>query len=270
MNASADDAARDLSLEELLERARATPGLARLDWRDPIVARGLPALEAIKPWLASPELGNFAVIVIRWIGDLGHKDVALRTLQEGISTSPKNVRDRIRTAIEHLGGTVEDVVDRPLPGASLIGWYMNPQGSWHEIIDEVVRDGTRQFLSACRRWNSETWVTREGRQIVRQPQERDGGVHCDRGRFSGSSTWKATLAPLGDAGTHLFLQANVIWHVARGSDIVLTNEARSVYLTMCGRWIELNQARRIAPLPAVSPVCEDCVGFAKVDSSTAQ
>ena len=122
-------------------------------------------------------------------------------------------------------------------------------------------DGQRLFLGACRRWNSEGWVTRDGRQIVKSPPSGSGGIHCERGQYTGSPSWAATRAALGDRGPYLFLQSNVIWHIARGGDTVQTDEARSVYLTVCGFWIEQSQIGSVPPGTSGTDVCSKCANY---------
>ena len=128
MRGSAAADSQGLTLDELLERARNTSGLVRLDWRDPIAAHGVAAIEAIKSWLADPGSGFFATIVIRRIGQSGHTEPALNALRDGIVAAPHHVREHIRTAIEQLGGTLPPP-SHSAPGGSLIGWYMIPAGS---------------------------------------------------------------------------------------------------------------------------------------------
>lgn len=180
MPSSVAEEARDLPLAELLQRARAAPGLARLDWRDPIVAHGAPAVDAIKPWLADTELSFFAMIVIRWVGEAGNAEIAVAALKEGLGAAPDRVKDPIRKAIEHLGGKVD--LPSVGPHSTLLApSYMHPETVFHVIIDQVSESGTpwgEIYLTACRWAYSGATITALGGLVPNTGQTVCG--HCVR------------------------------------------------------------------------------------------
>jgi hypothetical protein len=70
-----------MQLAALLDEARQAPPDRRIQWRDRIAPYGPRAIEAIRPWLASPALAAFAVRVIERAGESGERELATRVLR---------------------------------------------------------------------------------------------------------------------------------------------------------------------------------------------
>jgi hypothetical protein len=141
--------AQGLSLDELLERARSASGLDLEDWRQPIVAHGVDAIDAIKPWLTLQDqrLGWFAVTVIAWVGRAGHADDAVTALREARAQAPARVKQHIREALGELS-TDEFLVH----GRRLAPSYLHPETIFHIIVDQVpgpVGPWSNIYLAAC-------------------------------------------------------------------------------------------------------------------------
>ena len=70
-----------MQLAALLAEASQAPPDRRIQWRDRIAPYGPRAIEAIRPWLASPALAAFAVRVIERAGESGDRELATRVLR---------------------------------------------------------------------------------------------------------------------------------------------------------------------------------------------
>jgi hypothetical protein len=91
-----------MTLEALLEQATvASPG-KRIELRDPIAAYGLPAVEAVRPWLVDTQLSAFAVRVVERVGLDGDPIEASRVLRSVRTKVPENVRSDVEAALLRL------------------------------------------------------------------------------------------------------------------------------------------------------------------------
>ena len=91
-----------MELAELLEDARtAAPG-RRIELRDPIAAYGVPAIQAVQPWLQDDRLAGFAVRVIERAGVDGERATATTVLRAARTKVPENVRTDVDWALERL------------------------------------------------------------------------------------------------------------------------------------------------------------------------
>jgi hypothetical protein len=108
-----------MELVELLEDARtAAPG-RRIELRDPIAAYGVPAIEAVQPWLQDDRLAGFAVRVIERAGVDGERAAATTVLRAARTKVPENVRTDVDWALERLKTTRPEkparTADAPAP-----------------------------------------------------------------------------------------------------------------------------------------------------------
>jgi hypothetical protein len=153
--ADSGDPSAGPDLQELLVRARAA-GPSRIEWRDPMVALGVPALTAVAPWLADQEMCFFAVTVIEYVGRAGNKAIAVRALRHGRSEAPEAVKPHIDAAIGRLGGAPR-VMSRPEPppmptGTLMMAGYHGSAGVHHIVADHlatVPEPWADLFLTSC-------------------------------------------------------------------------------------------------------------------------
>jgi hypothetical protein len=138
---SSENVLVQLTLAELMDQAEAASGLDRIDFRDPIAAHGLEAIEAVLPWLDGP-LAWFAVAVIERAGMTGHKRTARRVLRSSLGAASPEVRLAVRAALARLG-------ERPMPagpvlprGVMLAPGRNNPSAVHHVVVDRLERGGS--------------------------------------------------------------------------------------------------------------------------------
>ena len=167
----------ELSLEELLERARQEPtSFERLKWCDPLVDCGLPAIEGIKSWLVDPALGFFATIVIRRVGERLGAQAAVSALCEGRRTAPPSVRINIATALERLGGACGE----PPADDRYARSYTRPDEIYHLVVDVV--DGQSSWgeilLTKCGWAYTRETIESLGGPVDPLPMKKCG--HCRR------------------------------------------------------------------------------------------
>jgi hypothetical protein len=62
---TSDNHRAEPGLDELIESVRAASRQSRIAYRDRLAAFGAEAIAAVRPWLADPEFGAFAVRVIQ-------------------------------------------------------------------------------------------------------------------------------------------------------------------------------------------------------------
>lgn len=92
-----------MTLDKLLRAAECADGLTRIDFRDPIAAYGPRAIEKLRPWLADPRLGSFAVRTIAQAGrHPGAAEAARLALGAAASHAPASVARDIRDALTGL------------------------------------------------------------------------------------------------------------------------------------------------------------------------
>lgn len=90
-------------LRGLLDAARASSPMSRIEFRDPIAQFGLAAIAEVVTWLADPRLAAFAVRVIATAGaDGAHSEAAAALLAARTDASPAIQRD-IDEALIALG-----------------------------------------------------------------------------------------------------------------------------------------------------------------------
>lgn len=113
-----------MTLDEALAAARAADRSIRIEWRDPVAAHGIEALEAVEPWIADPELGAFAVRVIVAIGLAGETDAAIGSLLSMQRLAPtEHIAGDIRWALERLRPTASvRPAGAPRPVSERAGW----------------------------------------------------------------------------------------------------------------------------------------------------
>jgi hypothetical protein len=90
-----------LPLPELLDLARAGEPNERIRYRDPIVAHGVDAIAALKPWLVDPTLRSFAAVVITEVGRMGGKAAAREALLSAIAKARHHRLHHHRPADPH-------------------------------------------------------------------------------------------------------------------------------------------------------------------------
>jgi hypothetical protein len=95
---------QDPDLAELLAAARAASRTERINYRDAIAASGVPAIDAIAPWIEEPEFAAFAVRVIAKVGAAGPRDAAIAALLSASEDVSQQVRRDIDDALARLGG----------------------------------------------------------------------------------------------------------------------------------------------------------------------
>ena len=98
-----------MQLAVLLDEARQAPLDRRILWRDRIAPYGARAIEAVRPWLASPALAAFAVRVIERAGQHGDRELAARVLRAARREASPPIRADLNWALSRL---------RPAPSTS--------------------------------------------------------------------------------------------------------------------------------------------------------
>ena len=68
-------------IKDLIHEARAMSGLDRISMRDPIAEHGSSAIGPMIRLLGDETMGNFAIVVLRKIGDLGCRREVIDSLQ---------------------------------------------------------------------------------------------------------------------------------------------------------------------------------------------
>lgn len=91
-----------MQLAALLDEARQAPPDRRIQWRDQIAPYGARAIEAVRPWLATPALAAFAVRVIERAGENGDPKLASRVLRAVRREASPPIRDDIAWALARL------------------------------------------------------------------------------------------------------------------------------------------------------------------------
>jgi hypothetical protein len=122
----------DASLEDLLQQARDATPATRIDYRNPIAAHGLEAVEVMRDWLGDPKLGAFAVRVLRRVADSPARQEAIAALQAGRPRATSEaVRRDIDEALAALGvraasaapsAPTDPYAVEPVPSRAGSGW----------------------------------------------------------------------------------------------------------------------------------------------------
>ena len=141
-----------MSLDDLVQRARAASPNDRIDLRDEIAAHGDEAIDAMAEWLADPALTRFAVRVIGKAADLGARDHAVGMLQLAREEATPEQQADIDAELRRLGvgamrrgnGRRPTAGERPDP--SVPGWMMrtdrtNAGWLWSEVRAGRLRQG---------------------------------------------------------------------------------------------------------------------------------
>ncbi len=93
----------DLDFDQLLIGAAESPPSSRIEFRDPIARHGVPAVEAMLPWLIDRQLAAFAVRVIRKAADFGAKQEAIAALRASLLLLQEPYLGDARSALAELG-----------------------------------------------------------------------------------------------------------------------------------------------------------------------
>ncbi len=106
-----------MELAALLHEAETASPMHRIEWRDRIAAHGVRAIEAVRPWLASPVLAAFAIRVIERAGTNGEAHLATQVLRSARSSVPPTVRGDLDWALQQLRARSQPVPAAPAPMA---------------------------------------------------------------------------------------------------------------------------------------------------------
>lgn len=120
-------------------------------------------------------------------------------------------------------------------------------------------DERRRFLSACHRWNSEFWVTRDNREILEEPDNGRTAGHCDEATMGPGGEWRTWRTPAEGPVRRMYLKTADVWHRALRASVHVTREGQSVYMTVCGFWTtdrRIVRSTRNSKRPAKR--CEKC------------
>jgi hypothetical protein len=85
----------------LVEAETAAPG-RRIEFRDPIAAYGLDAIEGVRPWLQDDRLAAFAVRVVERVGLDGESVTAAKVLRSVRTKVPQDVQGDVEAALVRL------------------------------------------------------------------------------------------------------------------------------------------------------------------------
>jgi hypothetical protein len=91
-----------MELSALLNEAETASPMHRIEWRDRIAAHGARAIEAVRPWLASPVLAAFAIRVIERAGTNGEAALATQVLRSARPKMPAADKGDVRWAMHRL------------------------------------------------------------------------------------------------------------------------------------------------------------------------
>lgn len=106
-----------MELSALLSEAEAAAPNLRIQWRDRIAAHGAQAIDAVRPWLASPVLAAFAVRVIERAGTNGDLELATQVLRSARAIAPPSVKGDIDWALHQFRARSQPVAPPPAPTA---------------------------------------------------------------------------------------------------------------------------------------------------------
>ena len=238
------------------EIRRAGPVMGR-DLARQLGSRGAGAIEAVVPWLDDPAVARLAVLVIGSAGESGARSQARAAL---LTALERPISEGVRSDCEyHLSRLAEP----SRPPESGIGKYMAPYEVWHHIIDEIVRpDHTHWYLSACRHWNTEGWITRKGKVLRTNVAHTERCALCDqaetRTETGDAPEWGFQRVSQASGTTHLYLRGDAAWHVAVEDNAFQTAGNETVYLTRCGWWIPSTQVRHGGSGVMLESLCENC------------
>ena len=100
---TADGHRREPGLDELIESVRAASRQSRIVYRDWLAGFGVEAIEAVRPWLADPEFGAFAVRVIQATATGDAREAAIAALRRGRRTAATPaIKQDIEFALDQL------------------------------------------------------------------------------------------------------------------------------------------------------------------------
>jgi len=105
-------------LHQLLKGAEQAGPAHRIEFRDRIAAHGLPAIEAVAPWLADPTYAAFAIRVIERVGHNGERDAATDVLRGARRVVDPQVRPDLDWALVHLRVPADPAVAQSAPPAA--------------------------------------------------------------------------------------------------------------------------------------------------------
>lgn len=165
-----------LSLDELLAHIRKVNAFARMDYLSALVGKGAPVVEVLvrERWLCNDDLGWFATVAIRSIGQAGHGELALQALRGGVPCATQRVREHITAAAEILGGTIE--MPAPYFG-TYVPSYMNRDRVYHVVVDQIHDIGEPfgdLYLSFCGWVFDRGWVEENSGRVDPEHQDRCG------------------------------------------------------------------------------------------------
>lgn len=94
----------DMTLAQAIAGATAADPAFRIEFRDLIASHGAAGIEAVQPWLRSPDLARFAIRVIVRAGELGEEKAAIALLRsESAEPWTEFVGPDLQWALERLG-----------------------------------------------------------------------------------------------------------------------------------------------------------------------
>lgn len=129
-----------MELSALLSKAGAATPDRRIELRDRIAAHGAPAIEAVRPWLASPVLAAFAIRVIERAGTDGEAPEAIEVLRAARSTMPAVVMGDLDWALKRLRQRIQPTIETAPRPAAL------PRRSSHRAPSAVRRRPSARSL----------------------------------------------------------------------------------------------------------------------------
>jgi len=104
-------------LRRLLASAETAGPVDRIEFRDRIAAHGMPAIEAVTPWLADPRLAAFAIRVIERVGRGGEREAAQSTLRGARRRVDPRLRHDLDWALLQLRTPAPDTMTAEPPPA---------------------------------------------------------------------------------------------------------------------------------------------------------
>ena len=152
-------------LDQLLEAASAADPGVRIEFRDPIAARGAPAIPRLRRWLADPRLGAFAVRTLEKIAvDPASRRAVLEAFGslDSRAVSKATVRD-VADSVARIKGTVRRLGDAPTPARRepIEAWPGSRVVSRLELrFHDAMLDVFRLAGEATRRTRSDGTVAR--------------------------------------------------------------------------------------------------------------
>lgn len=219
----------DLTLEQTLQAAEGADAATRVpEWRDPVAAFGMQAVDPLVAWLPRRSLGRFALATLSTIGSKATNADRRRivTLFQGAAdTLPAENHTVFVQALGRLG------IAAHAPGLAVIG----SGAMYHVVIDHVGENPTEfedLYLTECGFAYSGGWVRRHGGVLD------SGGrvvcLLCQEAMKRGFEDPIEKRRTPGAPDTRTWVLRNT-WHEVFGW--AQGPRVGDVYLTRCWRWI---------------------------------